>query len=99
MVRRGSTVRVRQRALQRASKMALFLAQEHVAADGDLSPKPVLNLWPPPEIGLEQTPGPVRSTSVEGRGSIVPPLGTARRLARESCRSAGVRTLIQASEG
>src|SRR6266516_466901 len=80
MVRRGSTVRVRQRALQRASKWPFLLPEQRtpVARSSlNLSPRSVPNISGAFESWLEQRRLTSSSTSCEGRGSIVPSSGTA----------------------
>src|SRR6266545_6205774 len=70
MVRRGSTVRVRQRALKKASKWPFLLPRRRTnlaRASLNLAPKPVPSINAAADSPLEQTPPGPQSTSVEGR--------------------------------
>jgi hypothetical protein len=73
MVRRGSTVRVRQRALQEASKWAFLLPRRRTfdaRPPHSLSPRPAPNLNVATDSRREQTRRRAQRTSVVGRDSV-----------------------------
>src|SRR5436190_7187794 len=92
MVRRGSTVRVRQRALKRPAN-GLFLLPESTAQvrqwPPDLPPKPVPSLTAVETLWLEQTAGAVTEHFHErlgGRHRAVPPVRLSPRVASDPRR-------------
>jgi hypothetical protein len=101
MVRRGSTVRVRQRASQNASKWPFLLPQttrSGQAAAENLSPRSAPKFMSGTRYRLEQRAAGAQSTSVRGRGSIVLPSERLPRSARDGpFGNAGVSTLAQAA--
>ena len=72
MVRRGSTVRVRQRALQKPSKRALSLRRDPLSSRESLSPRPVPSVPGGCRIWREQGPTAARSTSITRRADPPP---------------------------